>query len=333
MAGALGFFGASLAPEPPAPEFDTTSLTSAIEANAETLASLAKDVEAWNESPVGADIEAKITALTGSLDSLTESVSTLQSEIADAQVAFGDELTALDTRILALETAVPTAGDLASGDELAALRTRISEMTAAAEEQLAAAQSEAASVARAAEEARLAAEAEAEAARAAAAEREAELQAMAVQRETLISLRSAVVAGAPFSELLGSLGDVPAVLTANADTGVPTIQVLQRNFPDAARAALAQATAVDAGAGAGERLAAFLQRRINARSLTPQEGDGPDAVLSRAEANVMRGDLEAALSELQALPENGLSAMASWLEQAQTRISAIEAVDQLSATN
>ena len=239
----------------------------------------------------------------------------------------------MDARLLALETAVPSADALASGDELAALRERIAEMTAAAENQLATTQTEAASVARAAEEARLAAEAEAEELRAAAEAREAELQVMAARQAALIDLKAAIEAGAPFAEPLGALEEVPDVLAANAETGVPTILALQEGFPAAARAALAQSTLVGEDASAGERFAAFLRSRTNARSQRPRDGADPDAILSRAEATVGEGDLRGALAELEALSGDGQAALAEWLEQANTRLAASEAVDQLSATN
>ncbi|MEL7206138.1 MAG: mitofilin family membrane protein, partial [Pseudomonadota bacterium] len=243
------------------------------------------------------------------------------------------DLLALDTRILALETAVPAAGELASGDELAALRERIAEMMASAEAQLNTARDEAAQISKAAEDARLAAEAEVEAAKKAAAAREAELEAAAQRQESLISLKAAVEAGAPFDEIVATLDNVPDVLMASAETGVSTVQSLQQSFPDIARTALAQSSTVSEDASPGERLSAFFQQRVNARSLTPQEGDSPDAILSRAEAILNQGDLSGALTELEALPDGGKAALASWIETAQNRIAALEAVDQLSATN
>ena len=108
---------------------------------------------------------------------------------------------------------------------------------------------------------------------------------------------------------------------------------LQQSFADAARAALANAETVSQDASAGERFTAFLKQRTNARSLTPQEGDGADAILSRAEAMMKQGDLTAALSELDALGDGPKAAMQTWLDQAQTREAALAAAEQLTATN
>ena len=180
---------------------------------------------------------------------------------------------------------------------------------------------------------RAAAEAEALEVAAAAEAREAELQAASERQAALLDLKSAIQAGAAYTETLPALGDVPDVIAANAEGGVPTIRSRRESFPAAARAALSQSVTVAEDASAGERLIAFLDRRTNARSLTEQEGDSPDAVLSRAEARLNEGDLAAALAELETLPEEGKAAMADWLERAQTRLSALNAIDDLTATN
>lgn len=334
VAGVIGFFGASLAPAPPPPEFDTSALDAGILANADAVAALSEEVAAFEPTPVAdmSAVEDQLASITQSLETITTDLAGVEAALSQTTEDLNAKVTALDDRILLLETAAPSANASSSG-ELAALRERIAEMTAAAEEQLAAAQLDAASVARAAEEARLAAEAEAAELRAAAEAREAELQAAAERQAAFIDLKSAIETGAPFAELLASLDAVPEVLAANADTGVPTILALQESFPDAARAALAQSDLIEEGASAGERFSAFLRSRTNARSLTPQDGDGPDAVLSRAEAALGGGDLRGALSELDALGDDAKAALSEWMDQANTRLSAIAAIDQLSATN
>ena len=72
-------------------------------------------------------------------------------------------------------------------------------------------------------------------------------------------------------------------------------------------------------------------RDFVARSLTPKDGNDPDAILSRAEAAIGSGDLNMALSELANLPEPARDAMTDWLGDAQIRLSVLEAVDSLSA--
>jgi len=79
------------------------------------------------------------------------------------------------------------------------------------------------------------------------------------------------------------------------------------------------------------RCDAFLRTQAGARSLPPKDGDDPDAVLSRAEAAVARGDMVSAITELQALPEAGQAAMAGWLARAETRRDALAAATELAA--
>ncbi|NOG10738.1 COG4223 family protein [Ruegeria sp. HKCCD4315] len=138
-------------------------------------------------------------------------------------------------------------------------------------------------------------------------------------------------AGQPYSELVAELKaggvDVPDALSAPADKGVETLSSLRASFEPAARNALANARDADKGTG----LIAFLQRQTGARSVTPQEGDGPDAVLSRAQAALADGDLSKALSELKSLPEAAQTAMADWEQAAQTRVAAVDAANTLAS--
>lgn len=332
IAGAIGYFGSSLAP---APKFDTSALSEGIAANSASLESVREDLAGLVDAPAPElpDLEGLLSEVTGSIQALTGDLDSLRTEITSATAELKEQASDFDARLLAVETAVPGASELPMGEELSALRQRIAEMTSEAQAALNAAQAEAASIARAAEEARLAAEADADAVRAEAEAREAELAVLAARQEALIDLKAAVETGAPFADLLEQLGPVPAVLADSADAGVPTLQSLQQSFPNLARVALAQSETVPEDASAGERLSAFLKRRTNARSLTPQDGDSPDAILSRAEALLGTGDLGGALNELDSLPESGKSALADWLDQATTRTMATDAVAELSATN
>ena len=72
-----------------------------------------------------------------------------------------------------------------------------------------------------------------------------------------------------------------------------------------------------------------MRSQTGARSLTPREGTGPDAVLSRAEAAVNTGDIATALAELAALPPEAVTAAASWRAQAELRLAAEAAVADL----
>ena len=113
---------------------------------------------------------------------------------------------------------------------------------------------------------------------------------------------------------------------------MPTLVDLQRSFPDAARQALAAALQADAGSTWSERVAAFLRTQAGIRSLTPREGDDPDAILSRAEASLAGGDLAATLAGIASLPEPAQAAMSGWMAEATKRQAAVDALARLTAS-
>ena len=158
--------------------------------------------------------------------------------------------------------------------------------------------------------------------------------ARAAQAQTALArIVSALDTGQPFVDAVSELqaldlGDLDPGLASVAADGVTTLSILQAQFPDSARAALAAARAGSAGEGQ-QGLGGFLTRSLGARSVTPREGDDPDAVLSRAEAALNAGDLTAALTELDALPEDAKAAIAEWRAAANARADARAAADAL----
>jgi len=172
----------------------------------------------------------------------------------------------------------------------------------------------------AAEEARSAAASLAEAQTRAAT---AESQARA--RAALAAVEASLAAGEPFAAPLSELGGtgvtVPDTLAQLAPEGAPTLATLRDSFPDAARAGLSAARdqgLLDDGSG----VLGFLRGQLSVRSVAPREGEDPDAVLSRAEAQLAAGQLDAALTEIGSLPEPLRAAMADWIAQAETRAQA-----------
>ncbi|MEQ6249586.1 hypothetical protein ABMC89_11905 [Sulfitobacter sp. HNIBRBA3233] len=159
----------------------------------------------------------------------------------------------------------------------------------------------------------------------------AEAARAANARAALTKIVSAIDAGQPFNEDLETLSDAegetvePALQDAALD-GVATLAELQTEYPDQARAAL---SASRAAGEEGQGVGGFLKRQLGVRSVTPREGDNPDAILSRAEAAVQQGDLDTALAELDALPDAGKSAMSEWIAAAQARVDAREAADAM----
>ena len=151
----------------------------------------------------------------------------------------------------------------------------------------------------------------------------------AMQRAALARIQTALDAGTPFAEALTDLRDsgvdVPQPLNEKAEEGVVTLAALQASFPDLARDTLRAVRQENGGTGIG----GFLETQLGLRSLQPKEGDDPDAVLSRAEAALRTGSLAEALTELDALPESAAAILTEWRTQAETRLAALAAAQDL----
>ena len=94
-----------------------------------------------------------------------------------------------------------------------------------------------------------------------------------------------------------------------------------------ARDALPIALRETAGDTLSARVGAFLQGQIGGRSLSPRDGDDPDAILSRAQGAVDQGDLSLALAELSALPAPAQAVFSDWVAQVEARLSVTEAFE------
>ena len=154
-----------------------------------------------------------------------------------------------------------------------------------------------------------------------------------MQAAAISQLRSALDSGGAFTGALASLDGIVIgpELAAHAATGLPTLDALQDSFPDAARLALEAALRANMGESWTSRISTFLRSQTGARSLTPREGNDPDAILSRAEAALAKSDLDTALSEIATLPPEAVSAMADWTTLAERRRQAEIAVGDLAA--
>lgn len=156
-------------------------------------------------------------------------------------------------------------------------------------------------------------------------------------RAALAEIGAALDSGEPFVNPISTLdagGDVavPPALADHAASGIATLGGLRDRFPPASRKALSVSVRETSGGSAMDRFGAFLRSQTGARSLEAREGDDPDAILSRAEAAVQKGDLETALAEIGQLPTAGQDVMADWAEDARTRMAAEAALDDLSDT-
>ena len=327
---------------------DLSDSTAALENTAASLA----------EGPDFAPLQTAIDEQATQSSTLAEQVAAMQSELGDTLSGLQNGVEGLEARLTDLEQAqTGTDGELsetataAYEREIAALR----EETATAVEGLTARMDDTASALTAFETSideeiiafkddmtsqmaslseSTAAELEAIRAEADAVEELSEEAAnAAAARAALADIRSAVETGDSFADSLTELeatgaAEVPEILAQTAETGVPTLRALRDAFPDAARDALSAARRSDDAAGP----TSFLQRQFNIRSTEPREGDDPDAILSRAEAAVADGQIATALEEIAALPEPALEALSAWTAEAETRVAAQTAIDDLTAT-
>ncbi len=262
-----------------------------------------------NREALSGEVDALRREAQGARDALASDVATLRQDAEDGQSGMSDDIDALRQEARAARDAL--SNDLAtlrqeaeqargglSGD-IDALRGEVEAVGARVDRRESAVEAE---VARA----RAQADAEANAARAEAA---------------LARMRAQIDAGAPYqsalTDLLGAVdAPVPATLLNEAATGVPTLAALREEFAPLSREAL---LAAPAGEDAG-RVESFVRRNLGVRSLGAREGSDADAVLSRAEDALGRGDIEAALAELEALPEPARAPFEPWIASAKDRV-------------
>jgi hypothetical protein len=305
--------------QPPAPDLSAlTSRLSTAEASLnsaqDSLASLQKLAPAPAEPDP--DLQDRLAALETAvitppamleLDTLTSRMDRLEARLAEIAAMPSDgagnsaaALSALQADIRALKAAGPTNGE--------ALTALVDDTVA----QLNAAKAEAMKLT-------------AEAANVAQTSR---------QSTALAQLWSALDNGGAYGGALASLEgvEIPPALTDHAATGLPTLASLQASFPDAARRALEAALRANMGESWTSRISTFLRSQTGARSLTPREGNDPDAILSRAEASLAKADLAGALAEIETLPPEAVTAMTEWTALADRRRLAEMALADLAAT-
>ena len=248
---------------------------------------------------------------------ISDAVEQSAEQIESVALSFGDQLSALETRVSDVEKA-PNADGTLSETAIAAYQQELEDLRAELTVQQEAVMNAAAQT-----------EAELEAAR---AEAVAAAQA-AASRAVLNRISTAVETGAPFSGSLAELegAELPIELTNAAVSGIATTAELADAFPAAARAALATARSEGVSDDAGG-IGGFLRSQFDVRSTAPQEGPGPDAVLSRAEAAIKEGRVSDALAEIEALPEVVRAEMTDWTARATERAQVLDAISTLSET-
>lgn len=244
-------------------------------------------------------VEGKVEGLTAEMDSLRDMIANAAAEGGSISADTAASIAAYRTRIDALQAQV---------DEITA---RQGALTAAV------AQAQSTASARVEEAQNLVAE---------ASETVMSSQNKARLETALTALGAALQTARPFAGPLQDITEVsdmpvPAALADIATTGVPALEALKADFVPLAHAAIKADVAADGESG----LAAFLRSQITSRSLTPQEGNSADAVLSRMDPALQNDDLETVLREAEALPEAAAAIMADWLARVQARNKALAA--------
>lgn len=136
------------------------------------------------------------------------------------------------------------------------------------------------------------------------------------------------------TRLGGDLDPLLEKLAPIADTGAPTLSQLQASLPstEIARAAEAeQAGALAADTGWWQRMTHRLAEIVTVRPVGEDvTGDGPLERLARAEAALKKGDLAKTAGEIGGLTGAPARQAATWLAQAQARLTLDAAGTQLS---
>jgi len=131
-------------------------------------------------------------------------------------------------------------------------------------------------------------------------------------------LKSAIDRGGSFMSELEAFASVapddPAVseLRDLAARGVPSRSDLVAGFSDAASKAIAAADPGNPEAGLVDRLMSSAMSVVKVRKVGDVPGDSAEAITARAEARLLNGDLDAAVTEWNALPEASLAATADY---------------------
>ncbi|MEM0899973.1 MAG: mitofilin family membrane protein [Pseudomonadota bacterium] len=142
------------------------------------------------------------------------------------------------------------------------------------------------------------------------------------------SLKTAVDRGAPFMnelETFASIGggeDTIASLREYAAGGVPTLAALTERAGGVANAIVAIGEGLDENASIADRLMSSARSLVSVRRTGEVEGDTPEAIAARIEADLKNGDLQAALNEWETLPGSAKNVSADFADAMRARLNA-----------
>jgi hypothetical protein len=139
------------------------------------------------------------------------------------------------------------------------------------------------------------------------------------------ALLEAAQTSRPFSDELAALDKVSApsaelrALRGLAAVGAPSRAALAVQFPEYAARAAGASRATGDGSGLWARIQATLSRIVMVRRVGDLPGKGGDALLARAERQLVDGDVDHALTTLEQLPPAGREAVEPWVARARMR--------------
>ncbi|MBL6651635.1 MAG: uroporphyrinogen-III synthase [Reyranella sp.] len=151
-------------------------------------------------------------------------------------------------------------------------------------------------------------------------------------------LSGSIEAGIPFANDLNlltpliqgdaKLAEISASLQPYAQAGVASRAALEADFPQVAKAAMAEDLSDDSY---GARLVGKLRGLVSLRRVGDVPGDTTEARLARAETALHAGDLAKAVELVKSLPPQTNKATAAWLAKAEAHLAARRGLDQLAA--
>jgi hypothetical protein len=166
-------------------------------------------------------------------------------------------------------------------------------------------------------------------------------QAAAIKRDlsritALARLRAAALRGAPYREALADVErqavglpeSALAPLRARAAAGVPALAELRARFEGVAPEIL-RASRIAAGGSWWEQTLARLTTLVTIRRVGEVPGEDAEAIIARAEARLGRGDLAAAVVEIDRLTGAAAEAARGWRAAAGERLAVERAIAEL----
>ncbi|HEV2532466.1 hypothetical protein [Phenylobacterium sp.] len=110
-----------------------------------------------------------------------------------------------------------------------------------------------------------------------------------------------------------------AQLSRLAQSGAPSRASLIASFPDYAARAASSARKPAEGGSLSDRIVYALSRVVMVRRISDVSGDGPDALIARAERALEDGDFDRAFTALDKLPPAARDTMSPWRVRAERR--------------